>query len=447
MRIGIIGAGVTGLTTGYELSKRGHEITIFDENPTPGGLVRTTELKNGIEIEEYYHHIFTNDTDVISLIKQLGLADQISWYYPKNAIYINGNHYPLTSAFDLLRFKELTLYSRIRTGLMVLKSRYVKNINKLDNTYAGDWIIKNAGRESYEKIWKHLLKSKFDKDADNISGTWIWNKFKLRGSSRSKGINKESLGYLKGSFGRLCCCLAKEIEKNKGIILQSTRVASIKKCGSVNHVEVTCQDSVSNKPFDKLFDKIIFTGAPKLLADIASSVLPCEYLNMLSQIKYKANICIMLEYNNSNLPLAPYYWITVADPNSPYVLYIEHTNLVTDGGYASNIIYLSRYVDSDDELYKKDDVEIIHIFTSYLLAMIPEFKTDNIISAHVSKAAYAQPVVVRKYKSLIPNYTTPSENLYIASMAQIYPEDRGINHAVRLGMNIAEIISPIKPYC
>ena len=35
---------------------------------------------------------------------------------------------------------------------------------------------------------------------------------------------------------------------------------------------------------------------------------------------------------------------------------------------------------------------------------------------------------------------TPVENLFLASMAQIYPEDRGQNYAVRLGIQVADMV-------
>ena len=49
------------------------------------------------------------------------------------------------------------------------------------------------------------------------------------------------------------------------------------------------------------------------------------------------------------------------------------------------------------------------------------------------KAAYSQPIVGKHYGSLIPDWETPMENVYLASMAQIYPEDRGTNYAIREG--------------
>ena len=38
MTIAIIGAGFTGLASAHILSKRGHNVTVFEKDPTPGGL-------------------------------------------------------------------------------------------------------------------------------------------------------------------------------------------------------------------------------------------------------------------------------------------------------------------------------------------------------------------------------------------------------------------------
>jgi hypothetical protein len=51
----------------------------------------------------------------------------------------------------------------------------------------------------------------------------------------------------------------------------------------------------------------------------------------------------------------------------------------------------------------------------------------------VWRARYSQPIVVRHYSSLIPPFETPLPGLYISSMAQVYPEDRGTNYAIREG--------------
>lgn len=52
---------------------------------------------------------------------------------------------------------------------------------------------------------------------------------------------------------------------------------------------------------------------------------------------------------------------------------------------------------------------------------------------HVWRAEHAQPVVERNYSSLMPAMESLLPNLFVSTMAQVYPEDRGTNYAVREG--------------
>jgi predicted NAD/FAD-binding protein len=44
MKVGIVGAGVSGLTAAYQLNRDGHEVVLFDSHPTPGGHVATETI-------------------------------------------------------------------------------------------------------------------------------------------------------------------------------------------------------------------------------------------------------------------------------------------------------------------------------------------------------------------------------------------------------------------
>ena len=160
-----------------------------------------------------------------------------------------------------------------------------------------------------------------------------------------------------------------------------------------------------------------------------------EYRAALRSIKYKANLCLALELKES---LSPYYWITVAQEGFPFVLVIEHTNLVGLRGYGSHIIYLSRYLDASDPLFSASDSEIEEKFTDGLKRIFPDFEADYIKKATVSRVRYAQPVVKIGCSENIPDIETPLDGLFLASMPQIYPEDRGLNYAVRLGRQAAD---------
>ena len=62
------------------------------------------------------------------------------------------------------------------------------------------------------------------------------------------------------------------------------------------------------------------------------------------------------------------------------------------------------------------------------------------MSASVWQARYAQPLVVRNYSQLVPPHRTPLPGVFIASMAQVYPEDRGTNYAIRDGRKVARMV-------
>jgi hypothetical protein len=56
------------------------------------------------------------------------------------------------------------------------------------------------------------------------------------------------------------------------------------------------------------------------------------------------------------------------------------------------------------------------------------------------KDDYAQPVIMRNYSNIKPEYRTPVKGLYNVNMCSIYPEDRGVNYAIREGIKAAGLI-------
>ena len=127
------------------------------------------------------------------------------------------------------------------------------------------------------------------------------------------------------------------------------------------------------------------------------------------------------------------------DPGFPYVGVIEHTNFEGAENYGgSHIVYLSKYLPHTEALYEMSYDEVIAFSIPHLKKMFPEFDETWIRKAHVWRARWSQPVVEKLYSALIPNEDAPLDGLHICSMAQIYPEDRGTNYAVRQGRLIGK---------
>ena len=78
-------------------------------------------------------------------------------------------------------------------------------------------------------LWPPLLRSKFGEHADDIGATWLWNKIKLRSSSRGSDQRQEMLGYLDGGFGLLYETLAEDLRRRGAQIRLSCPVRRVER--------------------------------------------------------------------------------------------------------------------------------------------------------------------------------------------------------------------------
>ena len=424
----VVGAGFCGLAAAYELGKHGVCTTVLECDDNVGGLAGSFPV-GGTRLEKFYHHWFTSDVHVMRLIEELGRTDRILLRPTRTGVYYAHNFFKLSTPFDLLRFSPLPLLNRIGLGLLVLRARRVKDWRSLEDRTAADWLRELGGERIYQVVWEPLLRGKFGDVAEEVAAVWFWNKLKLRGSSRGRG-GEEQLAYYRGGFAALAGTLADAVRAKGGAIRTEAPAIGLRvEAGRVTGV-VTPEGTVPA-------DGVIATPALPIIADLVEPHVPGEYVERLRRIRYLANVCVVLELDRS---LSDLYWLNVNDPSFPFVGVIEHTNFEPASTYAGrHVVYLSKYLPDNDALYRMSDQEVVAFTLEHLRRMFPDMADDWVLNAHVWRGRYAQPVVECGYPKLIPDVRTPIENLLLATMAQIYPEDRGTNYAIRQGRETAMI--------
>lgn len=428
-QITIIGAGFTGLAAAYEIAKKGISVTVLESESEIGGLASALDVA-GNKLDKFYHHWFTNDVEVMQIINELNLNDHVEINPTNTGMYYSNNFFKLSTPLDLLKFTPLSFIDRIRLGLLALRARRVKNWKELESKTACEWLQELGGKNVYKIVWEPLLKGKFGPYAEEISAVWFWNKLKLRGSSRGKG-GEERLAYFKGGFIALANELAKKIIDLGGRIETVARVSKIEPINDQWNI-YTARGTVTS-------DKVIVTTALPLIADMISNWAEKKYINNLNKIDYLGNICLVLELNQS---LSNTYWLNVNDPSFPFVGVIEHTNFERAESYGgSHIVYLSKYLLPSDPLYSMNSDELLKYALPYLQKMFPKLKAHWIKRHHLSKARWSQPIVTKHYSSIVPDEDLSKKGFHICSMAQIYPEDRGTNYAIKKGRNIGKRIA------
>lgn len=427
----IVGAGFTGLTAGLDLARAGRKVLIIEKDNAPGGLAGTFEFKNGVTIEKFYHHWFNNDAFVPELARELGIEDQIVTLPSRTGMYFNGKLWRLSTPLDLLKFSPLSLIDRIRLGLLVFKVRKIKDWRTIEHLSIREWLEPLCGKNVFRIVWQPLIESKFSVFADAVNAVWFWKKLVLRGSTRDKQ-GGEQLAYFKGGFGRLAQAMADEIIRRGGEIRYNTDVTGVQtENGRVVALD-TREGSVTANEF-------LLTPSFAVIAKIFDDVADQKWLASLRRVNYLGNMCLVLQMDRS---LSDTYWLNVNDPGFPFVGVIEHTNFDAPENYdGKHIVFISRYLATQDPVWSFGDKQYLEFAIEHLQRMFPEFTESWVQEFRVWRAEYAQPVTERDYSKYVPGQETPFSNTTISTMAQIYPEDRGTNYAIREGRAVAKLIN------
>ena len=432
MRIGIIGGGVAGLTAAYELAKKGHSVAVFEKEAELGGQATTFPIE-GTRLEKFYHHLFTSDRHILHLINELGLSPRMRWIDSQVGLFHGGQVYDFVTPLDLLRFTPLSLSNRLWAGLVSVYLQRQTNWRKYEGITAKEWLEKYAGKSVYNAIWEPLLRSKFGDSYDEVSMTWFWGKMHLRFGSRPKGMQKEKLGYMEGSFQALIVELEKRIKELGGEVHTNASVEQV----VVEDGKATGLTFHASRFTTRNFDLIIATAPSFAFTEIVPE-LPSDYIKKLRHVNYQSALCLVLKMRR---PLSHIYWMNISDPSIPFVAAIEHTNYMPPEAYnGKHVLYLSNYLSLGSPLFSLSEDELLQEYLPHVQRINPEFDLDWVEGSWLFRDDAGQPIITCHYSQQVPDHQTPIQGLYLANTSQIYPEDRGMNYSVHLGQKIAGIV-------
>jgi protoporphyrinogen oxidase len=429
-RVAVIGGGVGGAAAARSLAMAGAQVTLIERSPAIGGLVVSFEV-GGTPLECFYHHIFPHERAIRALIDDLGLRANLQWFESTMGVLVDGKVWPFTSPLDLLRFGPLRFRDRIRAGIGALRLGRVKNWQQLDSVPAYEWLTRYTSPNAGSLVWEPLLRAKFGSAAASVPAAWMWGRFQQRAGARSRG--GEKLGYLRGGFRQLFEALDADLRRRGVDVRVNTNVDGlVLERGRVTGVTLGTETLAA--------DDVLFAGTLSGLCSIVPRELHDPRWSAIDALGVE---CVVLELTH---PLTRAYWTNVCDPRLPFGGIIEHTNMIPSADYQGrHVVYLSRYFTPDEPLAAADPDAEAQRWVDALEANFPAFERDDLLAMHAFKTMYAAPLVTLGYQDKIPPATTHIEGLTISTTAQIYPQDRGMNEAIRTGVSAAEMVLAKRP--
>jgi protoporphyrinogen oxidase len=438
----ILGAGLAGLSSGYELSKAGFRVTVFEKWDAVGGLARTIKVKD-FTFDTGPHRWYTKNNKVNKWMLDL-LRKEVIQVPRLTRIYFDGKffYYPikLINALQgigiIKALNAVTDYIISRLKIRLIKTKLIT---------MEDGYISQFGRTLYETFFKRYSEKLWGTDCNNISIDWV--------GQRTRGLNimtviKDTLiksknvvslvdefSYPSKGIGRLAEKMAETITKNGGSVFLNSEVIKIN--ARKNRIESV---EVRNKGKIAEYEASYFISSIPL-NDLAGRLNPKvdkKILNFAGKLKYRDELQIVLFVNKTHITHDT--WIYVHPKEIPFMRFMEMdnwSNNLSPKGTTSIVFEVA--CNEGDKQWRKKDSELIKIISDSYIKEFGFITKENILGGFVHRVPKEYPVYHLSYKEdadYIKNHLKIFSNLQIIGRNGVFRYNN-MDHSVEMGLYAA----------
>jgi isorenieratene synthase len=267
-KVTVIGGGLAGLASAYELSQRGFEVTLLEKSPQLGGKIASWDIQVGdtpFRMEHGFHGFFPQYYNLKSIVKEINITDNFKSldYYSvvfKNNKYAPENFRPSHSAFPW-NIVDLAISSRnsLHWGINLTNPahwRVFKAITSfkipdsyydLDHLSVSEWVAQGIPEGLFDLYFLPFAKSSLNAP-DVLSAGELMQFFHFYFFGNPEGL---AFNGTVDDMGRsLVNPIADTIVNHGGTIITEANVSKIN-CveGKITSIEYYQGEQVSNVPF------------------------------------------------------------------------------------------------------------------------------------------------------------------------------------------------------
>ena len=421
-KIYILGGGVTGLASAYELLKHGHKVEIIEKSSMIGGLARTESWK-GKPIDMGPHIYHTPDSDIKNyLLKEFeGLFHERD-HWAKN--FKNGKFYDYPISREFINSLPKETSNKINNELAMVNP---DDISKANNYYeytkalAGDTLQELFFTKYPEKLWGIPTKE--------LDANWAPKRVQITEERRAFYQDQWSAVGNEGS-GTILRSLEKKVLDLGGVISLEETITTIHSSDSNNiNKIITNAREINLMPKDLVINTTSCTNFSK-------------FLGFETNLKYRGVILIMLEVSSAEVLPSGVDFIYVDDEDIYFNRVSDQNSFIKNPSKSSTIMCCEITYSPGD---KYDVMEESSLFDSVKdqFVSLGLCNSDQITDHKLIKLPEVYPMYIKGYQTALAETRERFDkisNLYtLGSLAEFIYADLQILFSKAI--DLAQIIS------
>src|SRR5690348_841614 len=308
----VLGGGPAGLTAGYLLGKRGHDVVVLEAEDQVGGLAKTVE-RNGFRFDLGGHRFFTKALEVDNLWHEV-LGDEFLRRPRMSRIYWNKKYldYPLRGPDVIKKLGPVEL-ARCMASYLAAAARPKGEEESLEQ-----WVTNRFGRRLFELFFQSYNEKVWGVPASEIRAEWAAQRIKglsFFSAARAaffgnKGNKIKSLisefNYPRYGPGQMWDAMTDAIRAQGGEVLLSSPVTRLELAGN-RVVEVEAAGTSYTLP-----EAVISSLPLREAVRMVSPAAPQHVVDAANGLRYRDFLTVALVVDGEDL--FPDNWIYIHEP-------------------------------------------------------------------------------------------------------------------------------------
>lgn len=440
----ILGAGPTGLSTAWQLVKRGWRVTIIEKEQEVGGHGGTRTI-HGYAVDDGPHKLYPQVPCAMPLIEHF-VGDRLERISKKSTIYLKGKYIPYPFGLvDLI--KGLGILSGVRSGLGLLWGKFLVFLKRRHTTYT-DFVLAHFGtfahtlvfRPVARKLWGdpdqlHIQLAKTRIIAPKITDliTSVFTPFKNKPK-----LSADIFYYPKGGLCVLWEAMSSEIEQLGGKVMRSALPARITRNAEAGifTIDYTTSEGTHTISAPVVVSTIPFKTAYELLnpappSSVMEAVVKLK-LSSLLVLYLVVDVPRVLEVNWIFIPEERYHFARISEQKG-----FSESMVPPDRSVLMVEIPLAR-----KEIRDKDKETLAKEAIAQLREIGLLKKNHNVIEHFFSYDASIYPVYDLHYQTHLETilaYSDRMPNFYLNGRLGLFCYNN-MDHSMEMGMTLADHI-------